>query len=160
MTQAVSARRDGDAFQARIFWLKAAKLLDDQGKVVRVGFESGIKGFDDVWVEYDPKHGPQDPFGRPILIERLQCKWHARPGQFTHADLTLPEFINATSTSFLQRAYSAFGVDRAKNIHSRMGLVTNYRIDPNDTLSTLIRTKSLSLRIDELFEGKTPKSKT
>ena len=29
MTQAVAARRDGDAFQARIFWRKAACLLVD-----------------------------------------------------------------------------------------------------------------------------------
>ena len=50
MTQAVVTRRDGDVFQARMFWLKAARLLDDEGNIIRVGFESGPRGFDDVWV--------------------------------------------------------------------------------------------------------------
>jgi hypothetical protein len=46
MTQAVAVRRDGDAFQARIFWRKAACLLDPASPVAMVGFESGPKGFD------------------------------------------------------------------------------------------------------------------
>ena len=54
MTQAVAVRRDGDTFQARLFWLHAARLLDPESPVVRVGFETGPKGFDDIWVEYDP----------------------------------------------------------------------------------------------------------
>ena len=52
MTQAVAVRRDGDAFQARIFWRKAICLLDPASPVAKVGFESGPKGFDDVWVAY------------------------------------------------------------------------------------------------------------
>ncbi|MCA2970051.1 MAG: hypothetical protein INH43_16170, partial [Acidobacteriaceae bacterium] len=63
MTQAVVTRRDGDVFQARMFWLHAARLLDEQSPIVRVGFESGLKGFDDVWVEYDPARAPQDHLG-------------------------------------------------------------------------------------------------
>ena len=47
MTQAVVTRRDGDVFQARMFWLKAANLLDADGSILRVGFESGLRGFDD-----------------------------------------------------------------------------------------------------------------
>ena len=38
MTQAVAVRRDGDAFQARIFWRKAACLLDSKSPVMQVGF--------------------------------------------------------------------------------------------------------------------------
>ena len=54
MAQAVAVRRDGDAFQARIFWRKAACLLDPESPVIRIGFEIGPKSFDDIWVEYDP----------------------------------------------------------------------------------------------------------
>lgn len=58
-------RRDGDNFQARIFWRKAVCLLDPNSPVIRVGFESGPKGFDDVWVEYDRKRSFEGvPCGR------------------------------------------------------------------------------------------------
>jgi hypothetical protein len=160
MTQAVNARRDGDAFQARIFWLKAAKLLDEQGNIVRVGFESGPRGFDDVWVEYDPRKAPLDQYGQPLAVERLQCKWHAGLGAYTHIDLTRPEYINATSTSLLQRAYGAFQVDRSAGARSRIKLVTNHRVDPADTLHSLIRTRSHTLKVDDLFAGKTDRSAT
>ena len=36
MTQAVAVRRDGDAFQARVFWRKAACLLDPKSPVTQV----------------------------------------------------------------------------------------------------------------------------
>jgi hypothetical protein len=35
MTQAVVARKQGDDFQARLFWLYAAQLLDPVGNVAR-----------------------------------------------------------------------------------------------------------------------------
>ena len=95
MTQAVVTRRDGDTFQARMFWLHAAHLLDPEGRVTRVGFEAGPRGFDDIWVEYDPAHAPKNQFGNAILVERMQCKWHATGGYYTFEDLTLPAFINA-----------------------------------------------------------------
>ena len=41
MTQAITARRDGDIFQARMFWLRAIPLLLPDSPVAGVGFESG-----------------------------------------------------------------------------------------------------------------------
>jgi hypothetical protein len=160
MTQAVNARRDGDTFQARVFWLKAAALLDDQGSVIRVGFESGPRGFDDVWVQYDRARPPLDHRGNPLDIERLQCKWHTGLGTYSHVDLTLPSFINASTTSLLQRAHAAFQADRAGGVNSRVKLVTNHRVDPGDTLHALIRSRSNTLKIDDLFAGKTDRSAT
>ena len=49
MTQAITARRDGDTFQARLFWDRAARLLDEDGAIIKVGFEVGPKSFDDIW---------------------------------------------------------------------------------------------------------------
>jgi len=89
MTQAVAVRRDGDAFQARIFWRKAACLLDPKSPVTHVGFESGPKGFDDVWVAYAADRAPIDQEGRPILREHIQCKWHVSVNDFGHADLAV-----------------------------------------------------------------------
>ena len=158
MTQAISARRDGDAFQARIFWLKAAYLLDDDSPVSRVGFEHGPRGFDDLWVEYEPGRLKQDQYGQPLAIERFQCKWHVGPGQYTHIDLTKPEYINATSTSFLQRAYGAYVARQSSGTGVRFKLVTNHRVDPNDPLHGLIRSRSHTLKVDDLFAGKTDRS--
>lgn len=160
MTQAVVTRRDGDVFQARIFWLKAAHLLDEEGSIVRVGFESGPKGFDDVWVEYDPDRAPQDQFGNSLNVERMQCKWHATPGTFSHEDLARPEYINATTTSLLERALDAFRTDQADRRTSRLSLVTNHCAAKDDPLCDLIRMKSFTLDLDKLFEGKTVRSAT
>jgi len=128
MTQAVVTRRDGDVFQARMFWLKAANLLDADGSILRVGFESGLRGFDDVWVEYEPSRAPQDQFGEPLLIERMQCKWHATPGSYDHQDLIRPEYINATTTSLLQGWYwrltSLYGVEM-RTTRSTFGNASN-----------------------------------
>lgn len=158
MTQAVVTRRDGDTFQARMFWLHAAHLLDPEGKVTRVGFEAGPRGFDDIWVEYDPAYAPKNQFGDAILVERMQCKWHASGGYYTFQDLTLPAFINAQATSMLQRAYSAFEHDRAEGRTSKLSLVTNHRAHADDPLHTLLRMKSFTLNIDEMFTGKTKRS--
>ena len=87
MTQAVAVRRDGDTFQARQFWLRAARLLDPSSPVTRVGFESGPKSFDDIWVEYAPGREPNAHDGAPLLRERLQCKWHVAPGTYGYADV-------------------------------------------------------------------------
>lgn len=158
MTQAIGARRDGDAFQARLFWLKAAYLLDDESPIARVGFESGPKSFDDIWVEYDPAHLPKDQYGQPLTKEYFQCKWHVTAGLYTHKDLVKPEFINATSKSLLQRAHEALTAHRDQSGGLRFKLVTNWRVDPGDRLSGLIRNRSHTLKVDELFDGTTDKS--
>lgn len=160
MTQAIAARRDGDAFQARLFWLKAAKLLDNDSSVVRVGFEHGPKGFDDIWVEYDPARLLQDQFGAPLRKEYFQCKWHVAPGTYTHLDLTKPEFISATTHSLLQRAYAALEKENAEKGGVRFNLITNWQLDKADRLSQLLRNRSHTLKIDEFFEGTTRQSKT
>lgn len=160
MAQAVTARRDGDAFQARFFWLRAARLLDPASPLVRVGFESGDKSFDDVWVEYAPSRGERDRAGRPLIRINHQCKWHTTPGNFGFADLIDPEFINATAHSFLQRAHSARGRFSSTGIASRYGLVTNWRIGPDDVLQTAICQRSTALRTERLFDGTTDRSAT
>src|SRR5258708_3973240 len=105
MTQAVIPRRDGDSFQARMFWLKAVCLLDPGSPVCRVGFENGPGGFDDIWAEYDPPLYDQE--GEPLRREHIQCKWHVTPNVYGYRSLTDPEFINANVRSLLQRALTA-----------------------------------------------------
>lgn len=158
MTQAVAVRRDGDAFQARIFWRKAVCLLDPTSPVTVVGFESGPKGFDDVWVAYAADRAPGDHEGRPILREHIQCKWHVSINDFGYADLIDPEWINANKFSLLQRAHAAQVVHAPGGIGARFKLLTNWRIGQADPLRSYIHPKSKTLRLKDLFDGTTDRS--
>lgn len=158
MTQAVAVRRDGDAFQARIFWRKAACLLDPTSSVTAVGFESGPKGFDDVWVAYAADRAPGDHEGKPILREHIQCKWHVSINDFGYADLIDPEWINANKFSLLQRARAAQVAHTRDGIGARFKLLTNWRIGQSDPLRGYINQKSKTLRLKDLFDGTTDRS--
>jgi len=159
VTQAVTARRDGDTFQARQFWLHAARLLDPKSPVIRVGFEYGPKSFDDIWVEYGPGHGPNAQDGTPLQREHLQCKWHVAPGTYGHADLINPEFINANARSLLQRAHNAQLKFAPDGTGARFKLVTNWQLDRCDPLGAMINNRSGSIRLERLFCSKTDSSK-
>jgi hypothetical protein len=158
MTNAVVARKHGDDFQARLFWLHAALLLDPAGAVVRVGYETGPKAFDDVFVEYDAAWAPQDHHGQPILRDHLQCKWHVKPGEFGYSDLTDPAFTNATSQCFLQRARDAQVQHAPDGTGARFKLVTNWRLVAADPLVKLIQMQWHALDLNALFDGTTDAS--
>ena len=153
MADAVVARQQGDDFQARIFWLAAASLLDDKSPVRRVLFETGPKAFDDVVVDYARDGAPQDYAGKPILRCHKQCKWHVRPGDFGFADLTEPTFIGAESTSFLQRARQAQSSHAPDGEGARFQLVTNWNARPQDPLRKLIQHQTNALDINTMFQG-------
>ena len=159
MTQAVAVRRDGDTFQARQFWLRAARLLDPKSPVTRVGFECGPKSFDDIWVEYEPGRQPQAHDGSPLRREHLQCKWHVAPSTYGYADLVDPAFINANARSLLQRARDAQLAHAPDGTGARFKLVTNWQIDRSDPLGPMINNRSGSMRLDRLYGSKTDKSK-
>lgn len=160
MTLANTPRRDGDVFQARQFWLRALHLLDDQSPIVRVGFESGPKSFDDVWVEYDPARAPKDHYGNALVREHVQCKWHASPGSYGFRDLVEPEFVNANTRSLLERALSAKESYASSGDGVRFKLVSNWRIDRADPLREIIGNRSGGIRMDRFSAGLTPRSKT
>ncbi len=158
MAQAISARRDGDTFQARQFWRKACLLLDAESPLVRVGFENGPKGFDDIWVEYEPGRGLQDQDGLPLIREHIQCKWHVAPDTYGHAELADPEFINANAKSLLQRALAAQRSHAPTGEGARFRLLTNWRIHKDDPLRELVHQRSHTLRLDRLFTASTDRS--
>lgn len=156
MTQAVVVARDGAAYQARLFWKEAALLLDPQSSVVKVGFESGPSGFDDMWVEYDPPR--LDQYGNPLRHEHIQCKWHVSPNTYGYASLADPQFLNATARSHLQRALAAQSLYRPNGEGTRFKLTSNWRIDRDDPLRSLVNERSHTLRVDMLFGTKTDRS--
>ena len=159
MTQAVMARRDGDTFQARLFWDFASRLLDENSPIVKVGFEMGPKSFDDIWVEYDEYRGPTNHDGVPIRREYLQCKWHSTPDSFGYLQLINPEFINANTYSFLERARKAQTEFAPDGVGIRFKLLTNWRIERNDPLREMVSTRSGAIRLDRLYGSKTDNSK-
>jgi hypothetical protein len=160
MTQAITASRDGATFQARLFWRHAARLLDPDGAIAKVGFEQGPKSFDDIWVEYDAARRPADQDGVPLRREHYQCKWHAAPDVYGYEQLVDPAFINANSRSLLERARAAQMEHAPAGDGVRFKLVTNWQIAKEDPLRPLISTRSTALRLDDLFGTKTDNSAT
>lgn len=158
MTQAVKTSRDGHTFQARVFWRKAAYLLDPSSPVTRIGFESGPSGFDDVWVQYEPGRAPKDQFGVPLQREHIQCKWHVAHDDFGYGALVDPNWINAKSRSHLRRAYDVQARYAPNGTGARFCLLTNAHFDREDPLRKLIHQGSGTLRLDNLFKGKTLRS--
>jgi len=158
MTRANVARRHGDDFQARLFWLKAASLLDSNSNIVKISYETGPRGFDDISVTYDTENPRRDHKGNPFHLEHIQCKWHTRGGVFGYEDLIDPTFVNATRHSLLQRAYHAQLKIGSENTQFRLMLITNWRIDHKNPLSEIVRSESNAIDLDCLFDGKTERS--
>lgn len=159
MTEAVTVRRDGDTFQARMFWLRAARLLIPESAITRVAFETGPKSYDDIWVDYVPGRGQLDQDGMALVREHIQCKWHVSPGTYGYTHLIDPEFVNANARSLLQRALAAQRVAGDQAAGTRFKLLTNWTIDRDDPLRTLIGTRSGAIRAKRLFDDTTDRSR-
>jgi hypothetical protein len=153
MARANTARRHGDDFQARWFWLKAASLLDPASPVTKVSYECGPKSFDDISVEYDPDRAPTDQHGHRVPRKHWQCKWHATAGVFGHDDLINPAFINATSRSFLERVHAAQSAHAPDGVGCRFELLTNWRVRADDPLLRIIRKEQNAIDLRVLFDG-------
>jgi hypothetical protein len=159
MARANVARHHGDDFQARLFWLHAACLLDPQSPVRKVAYETGPKSFDDIVLEYDPDAAPIDHEGRPFFQRHIQCKWHATAGSFGYGDLIDPAFVNAERYSLLQRAHAAQRAHAPNGPGCRFELVTNWRLKPGDQLQELVRKESDAIDLRRLMDGTTDRSR-
>lgn len=158
MSKAVTPRWHGDNYQSRFFWIHAASLLDpEKPEVVEVTFEAdGPKAFDDVVVRYNPGRPRASGPGR-ITVDYHQIKWHVdSSGRFGFEDLIDPTFINATSTSILERLKQAKAkAEEGAAFH----LITTDRVKDDDPLGDLISKIDGSLRLQVLKEGKTDASR-
>ena len=77
MARAVSARQQGEEYQARAFWLKACRLFQPHTKVNKVGYEiEEMPHFDDIAVFYgDGASGWQ---GNALDSDYYQVKWQLK----------------------------------------------------------------------------------
>jgi len=160
MTLAIASLRDGHAFQARLFWRKALGLLVPDPAIVKVAFERGPKGFDDIWVEYASGRGYNDQRGAPLRRQHIQCKWHVNGGEYGYEHLMDPDFINAASVSLLERAKAAQLKHAPEGLGTRFTLLSNWRLATKDPLNKAVNMRDGAVRIDRLFDGSGPNSAT
>jgi len=135
VTRAIAARRKGDEYQARVFWLHLLGLRTGDF-VESVSLESdGVSFVDDVVVTYsDPICDPAT--GQRISCDCFQCKYHVtQGGAFTYDNLFDPTFINCKSESMLKRLYSAYLRLSGDSQTFRLYVVSNWFWHPDDEIA-------------------------
>lgn len=152
MARANVARRHGDDFQARLFWLHAVSLLDKSKAIERVCYETGPKSFDDIQIDYDQQRAPRGQRGNAISRNHLQSKWHTTAGVFGYEDFILPEFLNAERYSLLQRLQIAHANGGRSN-DVQYKFITNWRVKGDDPLLAIVRKESDEIDLERLFDG-------
>ena len=131
MAKAVTARKQGDDFQAIFFWSQLVNLLIDEN-VKRVTFESDQRIFvDDVTVEYS--NALTDEYtGQQYLVDAYQCKYHlGRNIVFSFDKWIDPKFIK-NEQSMLQRLYEAYKEYSATRNLFRLHIVSTADWDTYD----------------------------
>ena len=108
MAKAIAARRKGDKYQARVFWLKLLDLRTND-YVKSVTLESDHVSFvDDVVVSYRKPIKDRTTGKQEVVCDLFQCKYHVTQNNaFTHENLIDPKFIN-NQNSMLKRLYDAY----------------------------------------------------
>lgn len=136
MATAVAARINGDDYQALVFWKQACRLLRDEEEILFLEIESeDLKSLDDVVVHFKDSHFTQ--FGKPLKMECYQVKYHVNYRGCIKADSLIdPSFINATSSSFLQRAFAVW--NKHGNEGVRIYFYSMWAIDNTDALAELV----------------------
>lgn len=152
MAGAVSARIQGDDYQARWFWLRACDLLEPHTRVKKVVYEEkNLKSLDDVVVYYNDDH--TDSLGNPLHADFYQVKYHVtQAGSLTAEALTQPSFINAQAFSLLQRIHEAF---RALDNPSacRFYLYSPWQVHPDDPMSGVVSNQDGGIDWNRLVVG-------
>lgn len=156
MARTVSARQQGDEYQARAFWLKACRLFQPHTKVNKVGYElEEMPHFDDIAVFYGD--GASGWHGNALDADYYQVKWHVdQSGSLTCESLVNPEFIGSHRSSLLQRLKESFEVAHNRGESARFNFVTTWGIESRDPLGLLISGTDGQIRLDRLFNPSAP----
>jgi hypothetical protein len=155
MAKAITARRKGDDYQARVFWCNLLELRTGD-YVSSVTLESDCVSFvDDVVVTYNPPI-KDSATGWEIHCDLQQCKCHVTAnGAFTWQNLLDPEFIHSKE-SLLTRLFKAYQQMTAQSKQGRflLSVVSNWKWHPDDDLSQHVAESA----IRETFFSGGPKS--
>ena len=152
MAKAIVARMEGDDYQARFFWIQACRLFQQHTKVQRVSYEvKNPKSFDDVVVSYEPSIN--DNRGGFVWTDYFQVKYHvSQNGSVGWESLMTPEFIGASTFSFLQRLRDAYSKTNGGG-GRRFILVTPWAIMQDDPLAELVNNNAGQLHLEKLYSG-------
>ncbi len=156
MAKSIVARRKGDEYQARVFWLKLLKLRTDD-HVESVTLESDQVSFvDDVVISYcEPIM--EKPTSKRIVRDLFQCKYHmTQHDTFNHENLIAPDFIKSKN-SMLQRLYDAYvGLSEELDPDEfRLYIFSSWNWDPQDVVAEHLHEEM----IRSTFYEKGPQSK-
>jgi len=158
LNKAISARMQGDDYQALFFWLYAVKLFHPHTSVSKIIYEAdNVKSFDDVVVYYREDKPLLDCRHNEIYMDCFQVKFHVtQNGAFSWDGLKDPSFINATSFSIMQRLLNAHRKYCNGKNNVRFHLVAPWQIHPDDVLAKLYSNIEGEIRLDNLFDDKKP----
>ena len=151
MANAVAARMHGDDYQALVFWKHACRLLREEDGIESIEIESDdLKSLDDVVINF--KDGHLDSQGYPLKREGIQVKYHVDfRGCLNAGALIDPAFINATSVSFLQRAFNLWKEYGSEGLG--FAFCSIWAIDHNDPLSELVSGDDGHILTEKLCNG-------
>lgn len=157
MASSISARQDGDEWQAYLFWHEAVSMLFG-GEISAVGFEvDEFRAFDDIAVKFRTPR--KDGRGGFVDAEYYQVKFSAAyTKKITTDSLIDPKFINAESVSLLERLRDAARLCRTSGKRCRFSLVAPWPVDSDDDLGKLVDTSTGAIRLSVLREGITDAS--
>ena len=144
MAKSIVARRKGDEYQAKVFWLKLLKLRTD-GHVESVTLESDQVSFvDDVVVSYcEPIM--EKLTSKRIVRDLFQCKYHmTQRDAFNHENLIAPDFIK-NKNSMLKRLYDAYvSLSEELDLDAfRLYIFSNWIWDPQDVVAEHLHEEKL-----------------
>lgn len=160
MVRAIDARRKGDEYQARVFWLYLLQLRTGN-YVESVTLESdGVSFVDDVKVSYCEPIKDRVTGEGGIVREYFQCKYHmTQNGVFTYKNLIDPKFIGC-ERSMLERLYKDYRslLDELKSRAFRLYIFSNWNWDHRDELGKHLHEEmfrpSLYEKGERSFRGK------
>lgn len=153
MAKGIKARRKGDAYQSRVFWVHALQMATGtSGDIESVAFElDDVSFMDDVIVRY--RQPIRDLVGgRDVRVDSFQCKYHMTVGAaFSVRNLCDPKFLGKhAGRSMIQRMYDGFRVLAARGEPFRINLVTSYHWDHTDAPADHLHEGTFR---PEFFEG-------
>ncbi|MDP9310776.1 MAG: SAVED domain-containing protein [Chloroflexota bacterium] len=153
MAGSISARHQGDDYQARWFWMYACDLFFDDTLVAQVGYElNNIKSLDDIGVYYNGRKIDED--GKLLRADYFQVKFHVvGAGAITWEGLMDPAFINAQSVSILQRLKYAQREHAPDGTGVRFFLYSPWTLQPDDELARVWSQKDGRISWAKLSQG-------
>lgn len=131
MSNAISALKKGNEYQALVFWKYAAKMLQEDSEIDKVCYEyDEVKSFDDVVICYKK---PQCFRDTQIIRDYIQIKFHvAQTKTITWEDLLSPQFVGSTKYSFMDKVVKEYRNNPLEFSQKRFILYTPWEVDQNE----------------------------